>query len=360
MISISRIRAFTLVLVVFILSGCASTFSGNDQISRASEQIARIGKPAARSVKVMIITLFAPEADSWIKNLSLIDSIPVPGLSDRFPTVRCTVDDICLMTTDMGHTNAAASAMAMVLSDKLDLSRTYFLVTGIAGIDPNVGSIGSAAWARYLVDFGLSHEFDARERPLDWDTGYFGIHTKDPLSMPNLVYGTELFQLDEKLLQHALKLSRQGTLEDTEAAKAYRKTYSQATAQGTPTVLQCDTSTGDTYWHGNQLGERSTRWTKMLTEGKGTYCTTQQEDNATYESLRRGAKAGRLDLKRIAVLRTASNFDRPHSGQTAYESLNTKSGGFDAATANLYNAGWPVVKEIISNWSVWKDGTPDK
>ena len=52
------------------------------------------------------------------------------------------------------------------------------------------------------------------------------------------------------------------------------------------------------------------------TDGKGTYCTTQQEDNATYEALRRGAAAGRLDLKRVAVLRTGANFDRPHPGQT--------------------------------------------
>ncbi|SEM35430.1 Purine nucleoside permease (NUP), partial [Variovorax sp. YR750] len=34
--------------------------------------------------------------------------------------------------------------------------------------------------------------------------------------------------------------------------------------------------------------------------------------------MKRGASAGLLDLRRVAVLRTASNFDRPHPGQTAY------------------------------------------
>ena len=44
---------------------------------------------------------------------------------------------------------------------------------------------------------------------------------------------------------------------------------------------------------------------------------TQQEDNATYNALARAAAAGKVDLKRLAVLRTASNFDRPYPGQSA-------------------------------------------
>jgi purine nucleoside permease len=87
--------------------------------------------------------------------------------------------------------------------------------------------------------------------------------------------------------------------------------------------------------------------------------TTQQEDNAVYEALKRGADAGKLDIKRVAIMRTASNFDRPHQGQSAYDSLMTKSGGYPAATANLYNAAWPVVSNIISNWEKWQTGVPD-
>ena len=36
---------------------------------------------------------------------------------------------------------------------------------GIAGINPERGTIGSVAWARYLVDYGISWEIDAREIP---------------------------------------------------------------------------------------------------------------------------------------------------------------------------------------------------
>jgi purine nucleoside permease len=55
--------------------------------------------------------------------------------------------------------------MALILSEKFDLRNTYFLIAGIAGIDPNQGTTGSAAWARYLIDYGISWEIDAREIP---------------------------------------------------------------------------------------------------------------------------------------------------------------------------------------------------
>jgi purine nucleoside permease len=320
--------------------------------------VAAARAPVEHPVKVMVITLFGPEAAPWLARLPLKHSIRVAGLSAEYPDVKCTDSGVCVMTTGMGHANAAASTMALALSPQFDLSHTYFVVTGIAGIDPNVGTLGAAAWARYLVDFGLQQEFDAREAPTGWDTGYVGIGAADPAIKPKLEYGTEVFQLDEALLQRALALSRGARLEDNDTAAAYRRQYPQAAAQAAPGVLQCDTLGGDTWWHGTRLGERASNWTRLLTDGKGTYCTTQQEDNATYESLRRGAAAGRLDLHRVAVLRTGANFDRPHPGQSAQESLNAQSGGFTIATANLVRAGWPLVADIVARWPQWREGVP--
>ena len=314
--------------------------------------------PAPRPVKVMIITLFGPEAAPWLGHLPIRQRVPVPGLSAAYPVVQCTDSGICVMTTGMGHANAAASTMALVLSPQFDLSRTYFVVTGIAGIDPDVGTLGAAGWARYLVDFGLQQEFDAREAPPQWPGGYVGIGAADPIARPKLDYGTEVFELDPMLLQRALALSRGARLEDSAAAAAYRQQYPQAAARAAPSVLQCDTLAGDTWWHGARLGERASAWMRLLTDGQGTYCTTQQEDNATYEALRRGAAAGRLDLRRVAVLRTGANFDRPHPGQTAQESLNAPSGGFPIATANLYRAAWPLVSDIVDHWPQWRNGVP--
>ena len=81
-----------------------------------------------------------------------------------------------------------------------------------------------------------------------------------------------------------------------------------------PSVLLCDTVSADTWWSGTRLGERAEAWTRLLTDGKGRYCTTQQEDNATYEAFKRATAAGLADDSRVAVLRAGSDFDRPAPG----------------------------------------------
>lgn len=315
-----------------------------------------------RPLKVLIISMFEPEAAPWIAPLKLTDSIPVPGLLPESPALRCNADDVCLLTAGMGHANVAASTMAVTLDPRFDLRQTYFLIAGIAGIDPARGTLGTAAWARYLVDFGIAHELDAREMPKGWASGYFGIMTRGPGEKPKLEYHTEVAQLDEALLQKALALTKNAPLADSDAAKAYRKRYKQAPANQPPTVTQCDTLGGDTWWHGHKLGEQARAWTRVLTDGKGVYCTTQQEDNATYNALARAGASGKVDIKRLAVLRTASNFDRPHSGQSAYASLMASTagtpGGFVPATQNLYAVGGLLVNDIVSHWEQWKLGVP--
>jgi purine nucleoside permease len=317
---------------------------------------------APRALKVLIISMFEPEAAPWIAPLKLTEKVSVPGLLPDSPALRCNTDDVCLMVAGMGHANAAASTMALTLDARFDLRRTYFLIAGIAGIDPVMGTVGTATWARYLVDYGIAHELDARDMPKGWRTGYHGIMTKGPGVKPKFEYHTEYAQLDEALLQKALALTKNATLADNDKARAYRAKYKKAPANQPPQVVQCDTLGGDTWWHGKHLGDHATAWTRLLTDGKGRYCTTQQEDNATQNALMRAAAAGKVDLKRLAVLRTASNFDRPYPGQSAHASLIASttggSGGFMPATANLFNVGGLLVNDIVRNWAQWREGVP--
>src|SRR5580658_354515 len=143
---------------------------------------------AAVAVKVMIVSMYQPEATPWLKALKVTREIPVPGLLQEYPLVRCTAQGVCQMTTGAGHANAAASIMAVAYSRLFDLRKTYFLIAGTAGIDPDRGTIGSAAWARYVVDVGLAQEIDARDMPGDWKDGYFGFLTNDPDQKPKLAH----------------------------------------------------------------------------------------------------------------------------------------------------------------------------
>ena len=321
-------------------------------------------KPAApsREIKVLIISMFEPEAQPWIAPFKLTEALPVPGLLPEHPALRCNDDGVCLLTAGMGHANVAASVMAVALDPHLDLSRSYVLIAGIAGIDPARGTTGTATWARWLIDAGIAHEIDAREMPRSWRSGYYGILTKGPGEKPKFDYHTEVAQLDEALLQAALRLTQGVALADSDAARAYRRHYREPAARRAPQVIQCDTLGGDTWWHGHRLGEHARAWTRLLSDGRATYCTTQQEDNATYNALARAAAAGKLDLQRLAVLRTASNFDRPHPGQSAHASLIASttggSGGFGIATDNLVRVGGVLVRDIVARGSLWQGGVP--
>ena len=338
------------------LTACAAT------ASNAQDSDASFAEHAAhgRHVKVMIISMFGPEGQVWLDKLGPWESIPVAGLSPDYPDVHCNKQDVCVMTTGMGHANAAASTMALAFSPRFDLRHTYFLIAGIAGIDPAQGTIGSAAWAKYLVDFGIQWELDAREIPPGWNTGYLGINTKSPTEKPPLDYKTEVFQLNTKLADAAYALSRNVVLSDSGQAQAARAKFGYAPANQAPAVIQCDTLAGDTWFSGTDLGQRARDWTKILTDGKGTYCTTQQEDNATFEALTRAANAHRVDLSRVADLRAGSDFDRPYAGQTSADNLlnYAAQGGFTVALSNLFLAGNPLVQAIATHWGEWRDGVP--
>ncbi len=84
----------------------------------------------------------------------------------------------------------------------------------------------------------------------------------------------------------------------------------------------------------------------------------QMEDNATLAALQRGAQADLLDFDCVAVLRTASNFDRAHDGQGTAESLAAKSGGFPAATENAFRVGNAFAQTILADWSSYENGAP--
>ena len=143
-----------------------------------------------------------------------------------------------------------------------------------------------------------------------WPYGYLAIFPTDTTvqpwnSLPSIPtpYHSEMYQLNEALLQKILSLTSKVdlTVNDNPTASAYRGHYAEAKAKGPPRVIQCDTAAGDTWFHGIKLGERAAAWTALWTGGNGTYCTTQQEDNATYMALSRGAISGLVDLNRVAV-----------------------------------------------------------
>jgi purine nucleoside permease len=322
------------------------------------------GPAAATSplpIRVMIVTTFAQEAEAWEQARAFGKKIPVPGLPMESPDVACGADLVCLVTVGEGHANAASSVAAVVFGRRFDLRRTWWVVTGIGGINPQHGTLGSAAWAEWLVEWGLQWELDARVKPPSWPSGYTGLLTRGPWQKSGTWYGTELFRLDGRLVRRAFELSRGVKLADSAAARKTRAAYPPP-ANRPPAVIRCDTVSGDTWWSGEHLAQRAEAWTRLLTDGRGRYCTTQQEDNAIYAALQRGDAAGLVDTRRVAVLRTGSNFDHPQPGSNSADNLLNfaEQGGFAPALDNLVLAATPLVNEIAGNWAGWRDGVPER
>jgi purine nucleoside permease len=205
---------------------------------------------------------------------------------------------------------------------------------------------------------GLQNEIDAREAPADWGAGYLAIGAPSPGKKAELRCGDEVYRLNEDLLQAAFRLTRDVDLADSDGAKAYRAKYAEPTATAPPQVSICDTISSDTWWHGARLGAAMEAYAKLVTDGAANPFTTQQEDNATLTALQRGADANLLDFNRVAILRTASNFDREAPGQSAAESLQARSGGYLPAVTNAYRIGARLAHSIVADWATCCAGPP--
>ena len=79
------------------------------------------------------------------------------------------------------------------------------------------------------------------------------------------------------------------------------------------------------------------------------------EDSGTLQSLTFLNNAGRVDLQRVLVLRTVSNYDREPIGGNAADSLKEMvSGNYSAYMPALEAAetvGDKVVRDIVTHWS---------
>ena len=86
------------------------------------------------------------------------------------------------------------------------------------------------------------------------------------------------------------------------------------------------------------------------------------EDTGTMQALTFLSQAGRVDLQRVLVLRTVSNYDREPPGTTAADSLKTMvSGNYSAYFPALEAAqiiGDRVVRDIVEHWATREPTLP--
>ena len=321
--------------------------------------------------KVVVVAMFEPGADTgdtpgefqfWVEREKLTRAHPFP---QGYRDLRTNADGSVLgVVTGVGTAKSTATIMALGLDPRFDLSKSYWLVAGIAGADPHDAPLGSAVWAEWLVDGDLSHEIDAREMPKDWTTGYIPLRKKKPYELPVDRSEGEAYRLNGALVEWAYQFTKDTPLADSESMQKRRALYKgYPNAQRPPFVMKGDNLASMTYWHGKHLNQWANDWVKYYTEGTGNYVTTAMEDTGTLQSLTWLARANRVDVNRVLVLRTVSNFDMQWPGGDAAESLSGEKlgAGYSAYIPSLeaaHKVGSRVVHELVRNWARYENTIP--
>jgi purine nucleoside permease len=324
-------------------------------------------------VKVVIVNMFEVGADTgdvpgeyqyWVEREHLDTVLPFP---EGYHDLRMNKNGVLGVLTGVGTARAAATMMALGRDPRFDLKHAYFVVAGIAGIDPAVGSLASAVWADYVVDGDLAHEIDAREIPKDWPTGYVPLGKSTPYEQPRAArFGDDgnVYHLNPALVGWAFALTKDIKLEDTPGMAERRQQFEGETARRPPFVLVGGNLSASTFWHGKLMNQWAHDWVKYQTDGKSTYAVCGMEDTGTMQSLTWLAKAGKVDINRVLVLRTASNYDQQRTGKTAAESLaETKIRQYSAYMPSLdsaYRVGHVVVDDLVANWAKTRDTIPSR
>jgi len=319
-------------------------------------------------IKVVVVTMFERGEDVgdtpgefqlWVEREHLDQVRP---LAAGYHHVRLNQDGVLGILTGVGTAKAAASVMALGLDPRFDLSKAYWLVAGIGGGDPADVSLGSAVWADHVIDGDIAYEIDARDIPPDWPTGYIPLRKSRPYEQPvRSELEGELYTLNPALVGWAFRLTKDVPLADTPAMRTARTRFTGfPNAQKPPFVARGDTLSGGTFWHGARMDAWANAWVRYYSGGN--YMIAAMEDTGTMQALTFLSNAGRVDLRRVLVLRTVSNYDREAPGSTAAESLKgLVTGNYSAYLPALDAAqtvGGKVVRYLGEHWADCETAIP--
>ncbi|MCJ2183956.1 purine nucleoside permease [Novosphingobium sp. 1949] len=341
-------------------------------------QVPELPKLARIPVKVIVVANFEPGADTgdapgeyqlWAEREHLSEAIAVPGL--LHPLNRNAQGLYGVVWGNSGSLlgGVGEQLTALLLDPRFDFTHTYWLFTGISGVDPEAASVGSAAWARWVVSGDTLREFDDREIPNDWPYGLFAIGADRPGQLPgnaNSFAGmTDVgalgmtLPLNAHLADWAFAMTKDVVIPDNPAlAKARARWTGYPNAQKPPFVLEGETLGALRYWHGPGRTQWARDWVRMWTGGKGRFVMTNMESQTLAGAMLNAAKEGRVDLSRMMVLRTASNPSMPPPGVSAADTVGDEGPGQDVAYEANYRVGVPVVHELLRNWDRYKDHVP--
>lgn len=336
--------------------------------------VPRNAPPALRKVRTVLVTMFEPEGAAFGGELSLFREHY--GLKPVDPSVAglegrvwwASEPGLLAVVTGVGTANTAVAPLLLALDGRFDLAAAWWLVSGIAGIDPGYGTIGDAIWADVCVDGDLAFEIHPADAPAGWPVGIFPLGSRAPFGPASGGEGGfqgryEVQWLDPESVDWALSLTadalRESALGSEDLASRAAEPpaggpglaggpagvgdgYSVADPEprfGAPLVDLCSRYGLDSppmarpavrraavlsacrFWHGQRMNDWARRWVDYWSGGRSVFAVSGMEDSGLLLAVERLARTGQADARKRLILRTASNFTMPPPGTAALESL---------------------------------------
>jgi purine nucleoside permease len=359
------VRKAQFFMALFLVGVAALPLAARGQTAAGETPIA---------VRVVVVANFENGADAgdapgeyqdWVEREHLDEQVPVRGAGN---VLRRNKDGLYGFLTRQG----VADFCAFLLDPHFDLRKTYWLFTGISGVDPRVASVGSAAWARWVVNGDELREIDDRTVPAGWPYGLWAIGATKPNQLPydpnhfgsvtDVAQLSMAYELNQGLARWAYEMTKDTPIPDSSkviaAQRAQWKGFPQA--QRPPFVLMGETLGARRYWHGDPRTRWAEDWVKLWTGGKGVFVMTNMESQTWEKLMRVFAAKGLVDHNRVMVLRSASNFSMPPPGGDAYISIEDESDGQTMGFDANQRVGSPVLHELLAHWDRYENTIPAK
>jgi purine nucleoside permease len=316
------------------------------------------------------------ELQYWVERQKLDQEIKVPGVDHPLMTNGTGLYAMVSGTSS----RCAVQMMALAADPRFDLTHTYFMLCGIGGADINAISLASAVWVRHAVDGNPAFEIDSREIPVSWPYGLVAIGATQPgVGSANVDsvpaagasedgsggIGSVAFTLTPSLVQWAYDLTKDIPIPSNDAMRAFGAKYEgKPNASKPPIVIMGDSMGVDRFWFGETMTKWAEDWVKIYTHGKGALAICDCEDAGMCLAFQRLAMMGKVDFKRLLILRTASNFSTPTKGVNAVDGLFKETISDSGGTGYLpaleadYRVGSVVALALLKDQDKYHDATP--
>ena len=323
-------------------------------------------------IRLVVVTAMQSELRTWVSRFPLSEELPFPqgAEADMAPLYLNCDRGVLGVSTGQGPFRAATSLVALGHDARFDLTHAYWLAMGIAGIDPEFGSIGSVVFPRYLVGLGRGDYLDGFGHvPPGRKTPDYGPPYPDPATS---MAGGRLHVLDQAVVEHAFSLygAHGSALNDSVGLREARSRYTEEAARRPPSVSLGGASvTGETFWAGRQSTAWARNASRFFTSGAAALAMSDMEDLAWYEaiaSLSREQPVPLANLSRLIYIRSASDYCYEPAGEPLpewffypitlpYTTFFDDPLHFCAAEAfeALWVAGAPVARALapVTAWS---------